>query len=131
MATIDSCRDDRRQFPRYRLDHATRLRPNEWSTLQVELLDISTGGFRINCDANLKIGGYVTLEVHGIGLVEARIVWRRGQQVGAQFARPIRLEHCAWVREQIDEGQQPYLSVPDEDLFELLARRAARRAAGA
>ena len=130
MATIDSCLEDRRQFPRYRLDHNTRLRPNDWSTVQVGMVDISTHGFRFECDANLRIGGYVTLELHGIGLVEARIVWRRGEQLGAQFARPIPLDHCAWVGEPLTDEHQLALPAPDENLLELLARRAARRAAG-
>jgi hypothetical protein len=124
---IESCREDRRKHQRHRLEAQTRLRPNEWSTIQVGVVDISSHGFRARCDANLKIGGYVTLEVHGVGLVDARIVWRSRDQFGAQFAQPIDLEHCAWMA-----GATPIetsLRVPDEALFELLAKRAARRAA--
>ena len=121
---------DRRRYPRYPLYERTRLRPNDWSTVQVELRDISSHGFRAECDANLKIGGYVILEVHGIGQVEARIVWRRDAEVGAQFARPISLDFCAWVREPVASARQEIREVPADSLLELLARRAARRAAG-
>ena len=117
---------ERRRQPRYRLEERARLRPNEWSTVQVELLDISSTGFRALCDANLKIGGYVTLEIHGIGSVEAKIVWRNDTMVGAQFDRPIKLDYCAWVRVPLDTGHE---ADDGETLMEMLRRRAVRRAA--
>ena len=128
MLSSASRHEDRRRYPRYRVGERTRLRPNEWSSIQVGLLDISSHGFRAECEANLKIGGYVTLEVHGIGQVEAKIVWRQSEQVGAQFARPISLDHCAWVREPIAAPEDEAAPAIDETLVELLARRAARRA---
>jgi hypothetical protein len=128
MLSSASRHEDRRRFPRYRVGERTRLRPNEWSSIQVGLLDISSHGFRAECEANLKIGGYVTLEVHGIGQVEAKIMWRQSEQLGAQFARPISLEHCAWVREPIETAADEPEPAIDETLIEMLARRAARRA---
>jgi len=131
MLSSASRHEDRRRYPRYRVGERTRLRPNEWSSIQVGLVDISSHGFRAECEANLKIGGYVSLEVHGIGQVDAKVVWRHNEEVGAQFARPISLDQCAWVREEplpapADEPDAPI----DEALAELLARRAARLAAG-
>ena len=130
MLTSASRHEDRRRHPRYRVGERTRLRPNEWSSIQVGLLDISSHGFRAECEANLKIGGYVSLEVHGICQVDAKVVWRCNDEVGAQFARPIRLDHCAWVREPIRPAADEPDAAIDETLIELLARRAARRAAG-
>ena len=130
MLSSASRHEDRRRYPRYRVGGRTRLRPNDWSSIQVGLLDISSHGFRAECEANLKIGGYVTLEVHGIGQVEAKIMWRESEQLGAQFARAISLEHCAWVREPIAAPAGEPAPAIDETLVELLARRAARRAGG-
>jgi hypothetical protein len=130
MATAAPCRDDeRRRHPRFRLDASARLRPNDWSTVQVGMLDISSHGFRARCAANLKIGGYVTLEVNGIGQVDAKILWRHAEEVGARFSRPISLDYCSWVREPLDAVKENAGEVADEDLFEQLARRAERRAA--
>jgi hypothetical protein len=129
MLNLDCGPEDRRRQARFRLDERTRLRPNDWSTLQVDLVDISSHGFRATCEANLRIGGYVTLDVQGIGQVDARIVWRRGERVGAHFAVPISLDHCAWVREPI-APPEPRLSPIDVHLAEMLARRAARLAGG-
>ena len=128
MSIGASAAADRRRHPRYPVYERARLRPNDWSSVQVGVRDISTHGFRAECEANLKIGGYVSLEVHGIGQVDARIVWRRNEEVGAQFARPISLSHCAWVREAMTPTAPPPDPAIEETLIELLARRAARRA---
>ena len=130
MLPSASRHEDRRRHPRYRVGERTRLRPNEWSSIQVGLVDISSHGFRAECEANLKIGGYVSLEVHGIGQVDAKVVWRHKDEVGAQFARPIRLDHCAWVREPIAAPADEPAAAIDETLVEMLARRAARLAGG-
>jgi hypothetical protein len=119
---------DRRRHPRYPLFERARLRPNDWSTVQVGLRDISSGGFRAECDANLKIGGYVILEVTGIGEVEAKVMWRRNAEIGAEFARPIGLQYCGWLHncEEPPKPREPSAKIEDT-LIELLARRAARR----
>ena len=120
---------DRRRHPRYPLFERARLRPNDWSTVQVEIRDISSHGFRAGCEANLKIGGYITLEVNGIGQVEAKVMWRRNDEVGAEFARPISLQYCGWLHncEAVAAGVEPSTHIEDT-LIDLLARRAARRA---
>ena len=130
MLNDAGCCDERRRHPRYALDARARLRPNDWSTVQVEMLDISTHGFRAHCEANLRIGSVVTLEVNGIGQVDARILWRHAGEIGCRFTRPITLEFCAWLRDPLGAAPDAAPQVPDEDLFEMLARRAARRAAG-
>ena len=120
---------DRRRHPRYPLFERARLRPNDWSTVQVEIRDISSHGFRAGCEANLKIGGYITLEVNGIGQVEAKVMWRRNDEVGAEFARPISLQYCGWLHNCEGVGAEVEPSAHIEDtLIDLLARRAARRA---
>ena len=119
---------DRRRHPRNPLFERARLRPHDWSTLQVEIRDISRHGFRAGCEANLKIGGYVTLEVNGIGQVEAKVMWRRNDEIGAEFARPISLQYCGWLHNceaAVVEPQSPHI---EDTLIDLLARRAARRA---
>ena len=129
MLSNASAAADRRRHPRYPLFERARLRPNDWSTVQVGLRDISCRGFRAECDANLRIGGYIMLEIHGIGQVEAKVMWRRNDEIGAEFSRPISLHHCSWL----SPDEQLTLTAGSNDdeasLMELLARRAARRAA--
>ena len=130
MQVAASAASDRRRHPRYPLFERARLRPNDWSTVQIVLRDISSHGFRAGCEANVKIGGYVSLEVNGIGQVEAKVMWRRNDEIGAEFARPISLQYCGWLHnfEAALLAAAPTAHMEDT-LIDLLARRAARRAA--
>ena len=129
MQVAASAASDRRRHPRYPLFERARLRPNDWSTVQIVLRDISSHGFRAGCEANVKIGGYVSLEVNGIGQVEAKVMWRRNDEIGAEFARPISLQYCGWLHncEAAQRVEAPSAHIEDT-LIDLLARRAARRA---
>ena len=71
-----------RRAQRVSLDEATRLRPNDWSSLEVRMIDLSESGFRASCDARLQRGGLVSLDVQGIGTLRPWTVfldsWARG-----------------------------------------------------
>ncbi|MGF1550730.1 MAG: hypothetical protein ACFBQW_09450 [Sphingomonadaceae bacterium] len=88
-----------RQVERLAVDARTRLHPNEWSSIEVQLIDFTRFGFRARCEAKLLTGGYVTLEVPGIGLVEAKVQWQRDGEFGAEFQRPISMVQCGWSKE--------------------------------
>lgn len=85
-----------RRAERVAVDAETRLRPNGWSSLQIRMVDLSTDGFRAECDARVRPGGCVSLDVPGIGAVEAQVEWQRGSQFGARFIAPIPVERCSW-----------------------------------
>jgi hypothetical protein len=89
--------DSGRRAQRLPLDAETRLRPNSWSSLQIRMLDLSESGFRAECEARVKRGGSVSLDVPGIGQVEAQVEWQRGDQFGARFFAPIELRRCGWT----------------------------------
>ncbi len=108
-----------RQSQRLSLDAETRLRPNSWSSLQITMLDLSASGFRAECEARVKPGSRVSLDVPGIGAVDAQIEWQRDHQIGARFFAPIELASCQWpLRER-----QPTLA-------RLLVERAGATRAG-
>ncbi|HEX9964708.1 MAG TPA: PilZ domain-containing protein [Allosphingosinicella sp.] len=111
--------DSGRRSPRLPLDAETRLRPNSWSSLQVRMLDLSASGFRAECEARVKRGGSVTLDVPGIGSVEAQVEWQRDDQFGARFFAPIDLDRCNWN-----------LAERHNTLARLLVERAAAKRAG-
>ena len=119
MSRDEAHEDQERRAERVTLDAATRLRPNDWSSLEVRMIDLSASGFRATCEARLQRGGCVTLDVAGIGSVDAQVEWQRGDMFGARFIDPIDLEQCTWTpteRESI--------------LARLLIERAAARQAG-
>jgi len=95
------------------------MRPNGWSSLEVRILDLSETGFRAECDAVVKAGSYISLDVPGIGSVDAQVSWRRGNQLGARFLNPIELERCGW-----SPAQERSI------LARLLVQRAEARSSG-
>ncbi|HEX8514205.1 MAG TPA: PilZ domain-containing protein [Allosphingosinicella sp.] len=111
--------DSGRRAERLPVDAETRLRPNSWSSLQIRMLDLSASGFRAECEAKVTRGGSVSLDVPGIGSVDAQVEWQRGDQFGARFFAPIELRRCQWT-------------FPDRHstLARLLVERAAARRAG-
>jgi hypothetical protein len=111
--------DKVRRAERRVLDEAARLRPNSWSTVEIRMTDISELGFRADSEARLQAGGLVTLDVPGIGPVDAQVEWQRGGAFGARFLVPLALDRCAWA---LDEGGAP--------LANLLFQRAAAHKVG-
>jgi PilZ domain len=108
-----------RRSERLPLDAEARLRPNSWSSLQIKMLDLSAAGFRAECEARVRPGGSVSLDVPGIGAVEAQVEWQRGDQFGARFFAPIDLELCQWTFRERHHA-----------LAHLLVERAAAKRAG-
>jgi hypothetical protein len=76
------------------VDETARLRPNDWSSLEVRLVDLSAEGFRAECEATMLRGSTIRIELPGIGEVEAQLTWRRGGEIGARFMAPIDLSRC-------------------------------------
>jgi hypothetical protein len=108
-----------RRAERLALNESTRLKPNSWSSLEIRMLDLSPLGFRAHCEARLQAGGGITLEIPGIGPVEAQVEWQRDNQFGARFFAEIDLASCEWML-----GDRP------NPLAQLLVQRAQAQAAG-
>ena len=108
-----------RQSERRAVSGAARLRPNSWSSLEVAMLDLSEHGFRAHTEARMKVGGTVSLDIPGVGCVEAQVEWQRGAEFGARFYREVDLEACGWTAEE-----RPHA------LAQLLVSRAGAKAAG-
>ena len=89
--------DSGRRAERRPVEESARLRPNGWSSLEVEMVDVSEHGFRARCDARVSPGSGVTLDVAGIGAVDAQVEWQRDGELGARFVTPIDLDRCAWT----------------------------------
>ena len=111
--------DMERRAERRALDEAARLRPNSWSSVEIRMADISELGFRAACEARLPVGGPVTLDVPGIGAVDAQVEWQRGGEFGARFLTPLPLDRCGWT---MGEGAAT--------LAQLLYQRAAAHQVG-
>ena len=108
-----------RRAERRALNASTRLRPNGWSSVEIAMLDLSELGFRARCEARLRTGATVSLDIPGLGVVEAQVEWQRGGEFGARFYAAIDLAACRWTLDERHSG-----------LAQLLVARARAQAAG-
>jgi hypothetical protein len=82
---------------RLALDEFARLVPNEWSSVEVRLLECTATGFRAAADIQLRIGTSVTIELPALGSVRAWITWCKADEFAARFATPIDLAQVRWL----------------------------------
>ena len=102
-----------RRSERIAVDAPARLQPNEWSAVEVRLLDCSLDGFRAVCEARVPAGMVVTLDLPGLGPTRAQVSWHRPGEFGARFVEPL---------ERLPEGLAP---APDAAILaRLLVQRA-------
>lgn len=80
-----------RRSERIEVDERTRLKPNDWSSLEVRIVDLSADGFRVECDATILCGSPIRIALPGLGEVEAQVTWRKSGEFGARFLMPIDL----------------------------------------
>lgn len=90
-----------RRAARIGVKATTRLTQQNWYSVKVSMCDLSSAGFQARCDRNVPIGGYVTLDVPGIGPVRAQVRWQMADRIGGMFLDPIRLHRCEWTAVQI------------------------------
>lgn len=84
-----------RSGERIAVDESARLHPNGWSSVEVRLLDISVGGFRAECEARVRPGDVVAIELPSAEPARAWVSWCRGKTFGARFVEPFPLERAA------------------------------------
>jgi hypothetical protein len=65
-------------------------------SVDAEICDISTLGLKGACDDALAIGSLVTVDIPGIGPVDAEVKWQLAGVFGAMFLEPIDLKRCEW-----------------------------------
>ena len=108
-----------RRSERIAVDEAARLKPNDWSSLEGRLVDLSEAGFRAECAATILCGSPIRIDLPGIGETEAQVTWRRSGEIGGQFIRPMDLSRCTAAK------------VSEETvLARLLVQRADARSSG-
>jgi hypothetical protein len=84
----------------------TRLRAQSWYSVEVTVCDVSTSGFMAECAEPVRIGSYVSLDVPGVGPVNAQVRWQLGDRMGGQFVDPISLHRCEWTAVPADPPQK-------------------------
>lgn len=81
-------------------DAQVSLSPRTLYNIEIKVRNVSAAGFMAECAAPVRIGSYVTLDIPGIGPVEAQVRWQIGMRMGGMFLDPISLGRCEWVAEK-------------------------------
>ena len=79
------------------LGRERRVAVSLWATLieadgcsvEVEVLDVSSSGFRIASSAELEVGDEVQLKLARSAPLRAEIMWTRGRECGGTFLDPV------------------------------------------
>jgi hypothetical protein len=86
-----------RRSRRVTLQEVTNLRSTDQRAVEIRVCDLSTSGFMAECMRPVLIGSYVSLDLPGIGPVNAQVRWQVGGRMGGKFLDPISLLRCEWT----------------------------------
>lgn len=78
------------------------LNPEDCYTVEIRVRNLSSAGFMADCAQPVLIGSYVSLDVPGIGVVQAQVRWQVGPRMGGMFLDPISLGRCEWTAAKDD-----------------------------
>ena len=80
---------DSRRVPRAGVALGAGLRQRGAHAVTIQIIDLSTDGFRAATHLELFAGSDVWLKLPGLESLHARVVWMRGHMLGCQFVRPL------------------------------------------
>lgn len=78
-----------RRSERFIVEFGGGLRRRGGAGVSVQVMDLSTDGFRVATHLDLCTGSDVWLRLPGLEPCHARVVWSEGQFVGCAFARAL------------------------------------------
>lgn len=87
MAAISA--DPRRREPRLGITAELALRPLGQSSVEAQLVNLSSCGFMVETKAVIEPGARVWLTLPGIGRVNGLVKWALNGRLGGEFAEPI------------------------------------------
>lgn len=93
-----------RRASRLAVDEAARLSRSTTWHVEVNVRNLSPCGFMAECPEAVGIGSYVTLDVPGLGRVQAQVRWQVGPRIGGMFTDPISLSRCEWAGERTNSA---------------------------
>lgn len=91
-----------RRSDRLLVESAAQLKHPHYYNVEVTICDVSQCGFMAECAEPLQIGSLVSLDVPGVGTVEAQVRWQIGRRMGGMFLDPISLNRCEWTAVQAE-----------------------------
>jgi hypothetical protein len=87
LSTDPGC--DGRRAERKEVALGAGLRQRGAHAVTVQVLDLSTDGFRAATHLDLVPGSDVWLKLPGLESLHSRVAWMQGHMMGCQFVRPL------------------------------------------
>ncbi|WP_114953550.1 PilZ domain-containing protein [Sphingosinicella terrae] len=87
--TFESAGPKGRRAERLPVTLGAGLRQRGASGVTVQIVDLSTDGFRVATHLELAVGTDVWLRLPGLEACHGRVVWAEGPSVGCAFERPL------------------------------------------
>lgn len=97
----------KRRAERRSVASTTHMHSDQWYTVEVRVRDVSQAGFMAECEHAIGIGSAVSLDVPGIGSVDAQVRWQLAGRMGGLFHDPISLSECEWTAVRTDPTNVP------------------------
>ena len=85
-----SKREEQRS-PRVQTSLEAVLVDSDGGELPVEVIDLSSGGFRLRASEQLVLGEQIRLRVARYGDFSAQVQWVEGHEAGGRFLEPVSL----------------------------------------
>jgi hypothetical protein len=79
----------KRSARRVDVDTRSRLRHGAFRQTEVQLANLSFGGFCARCQLELVRGDFVSIDLPDIGLVRAQVAWCHDGMMGGAFFSPV------------------------------------------
>lgn len=90
IVPADGVGDDKgRRAVRRSVSLNAKLRPREGKPADVDVLDLSSLGFRAECLSSFHPGDHVWLKLPGLETLYARVAWTDQAFIGCEFTAPI------------------------------------------
>jgi hypothetical protein len=86
-----------RRTDRVPVEGKASMTPQDLYDVEIKVRDVSSAGFMAECPEPVRIGSYVSLDLPGIGPVNAQVRWQIGVRMGGMFLDPISLARCEWT----------------------------------
>lgn len=80
---------DGRRAPRREVVLGAGLRQRGAHAVTIQIMDLSTHGFRAATHLDLMPGSDVWLKMPGLESMHARVAWMQGHLMGCEFVRPL------------------------------------------
>jgi hypothetical protein len=78
-----------RKSERVNLEIGAGLRQRGGTGVGIQIMDLSTDGFRATTHLQLEKGADVWLRLPGLEAYQARVMWAKGSFIGCAFERPL------------------------------------------